>query len=263
MALSQFLVEEILCGDRHALARTRDVELVQVEFEDVFLGKVPLEPERVDEFLPLGLDAPLLAAEHVLRRLLGERGTALPHVAALDVSGHRAEEPLQAEPVVRPVARVLGGHERVHDILRDVAVGHVEAVVRVEEGAEQVVAVAVVHARLAREHLEDGLAVELLVGVSVGEHLEHHDVGGNAADEPHEGESRHDLEKLHEPGTLFLLSIFCHMSLTNRQKDPAGCAEPLFFLVEYSFFCPHPLKIGRKLWEDGRAGRRRVPAKDV
>ena len=224
----EFLVEEVLRGDRHALARARYVELVQVELEDVFLAEVPLEPERVDEFLPLGLDAPLLAAEHVLGRLLGERGAALAHVPALHVRGHRAEEPLQAEPVVRPVARVLGGHERVHDILRDVAVGHVETVVRVEEGAEQVVSVAVVHAGLARKHLEDGLAVELLVGVAVGEHLEHEYVCGDATDETDEGERRRNLQGLHELGALLLLFLLFFVCHKNRQKDPAGCAEPLF-----------------------------------
>ena len=228
----EFLVEEVLCRDGHALARTRYVELVQVELQDVFLAEVLFQAQRVDEFLPLRLDAPLLAPEHVLCRLLREGGAALAHVPALDVCRHRAEEPLQAEPVVVPVARVFGRDKRVHDVQRDVAVGHVYAVVRVEERAQQVVAVVVVHAGLAGEHLQDGFPVELVIRVAFGENLEHEDVRRDAANEPDQRESRDNLEKLDHYGAGFLLFSFCHK---NHQKDPAECAEPANML-EFSIF---------------------------
>jgi hypothetical protein len=48
------------------------VELVQVEFQNVFLGKMLLHAERVQEFLELFLDAAFFAAENVLDRLLRE-----------------------------------------------------------------------------------------------------------------------------------------------------------------------------------------------
>ena len=230
----EFLVEEVLRRDGHALARTRYVELVQVEFENFFLGKVRFEPERVDEFLPLGLDAPLLAPEHVLCCLLREGGTALAHVPALDVGRHRADEPVQAETVVVPVACVFCRNERINDVQRDIAVRHVDSVVCVEECPEQFVAVVVVHAGLAGEHLQDGFPVELVVRIALGENHEHEDVCRDAADEPHEGECRNDLEKFDYYGAGFLLFSFC-LCHKNRQKGPAGCAESVYML-EFSIF---------------------------
>ena len=243
----EFLVEEVLGRDGHALARSRYVELVQVEFQDVFLAEVLFEAQRVDEFLPLRLDAPFFAPEHVLGRLLRERGTALAHVAALDVCEHRAEESLHAEPVVVPVARVFGGDKRVNDVLRDVAVGHVQAVVGVEECSEQFVAVVVVHAGLAGEHLQDGVAVELVVGVAFGEDLEYENVRGDAADDADQRKSRQYLENFYRKGSRgrFRLFSFC-VCHKNHQKGPAGCAESVYML-EFSIFCCRPLEKKAKI----------------
>ena len=144
--------------------------------------------ERVHQLLEFFLDAAFLAAENVLDRLLGERGAALAEVPLANVPCHGARETVEAESAVVPVAGVFGGHQRVDDVHRDVSVGHVHAVVRVEEGAEQLVAVIKIDAGLSAEHLEDGVAVELVVGILFGEDLEHDDVCGDAANEADQGE---------------------------------------------------------------------------
>ena len=68
----EFLVKEVLGCDSHTLARTRNVELIQVKFQDVFLGKMLLHAERVQKFLELFLDAAFFTTKNVLDRLLRE-----------------------------------------------------------------------------------------------------------------------------------------------------------------------------------------------
>ena len=68
----EFLVKEVLGCDSHTLARTRNVELIQVKFQDVFLGKMLLHAERVQKFLEFFLDATLFATKNVLDGLLRE-----------------------------------------------------------------------------------------------------------------------------------------------------------------------------------------------
>ena len=88
-------------------------------------------------------------ASDVLDGLLRERGTALAHVTALEVRCHGADKAVDAEPVVAPVASVFGGHQCVHDIDRNVAVGYVYAVVRVEESAQELVSVVIEDSRFS------------------------------------------------------------------------------------------------------------------
>ena len=66
----------------------------------------------------------------------------------------------------------------------------------IEECAQQAVAVVVVHAGLAGEHLQYGVPVELVIRIALGENFEHENICRYAADEPHEGERRNDFEKL-------------------------------------------------------------------
>ena len=192
----EFLVEEVLGGDSHTLACTRDVELVQVKFQDVFLGKVLFHAERVQEFLELFLDAAFFAAENVLDRLLCERGTALAHSPRLDVVDHGAHEPLEVVTVVGPVAGVFGSDKGVDQVDRNIAIGHVNAVVRVEECAEQVFTVFVEDAGFAGEHLQDGGAVKLVVRIAFGENLEHDDIKGDVANQGYKEDSDDDFNKL-------------------------------------------------------------------
>ena len=179
----EFLVEEVLGRDGHALARSGNVELVQVEFQDFFLGKVLFHAQRVQELLAFFLDAPFFAAEDVLDGLLREGGTALAHVPALEVRNHGAGKAVHAETVVVPVTGVFGGHQGVHDVDRDIAVGYVHAVVRVEEGAQEFVPVVIEYARFAGKDLQDGVAVKLVVRIPFGEDLEYEDVGWYTADD--------------------------------------------------------------------------------
>ena len=129
----EFLVEEVLCRDGDALARARNVELVQVKFQNVFFGKVLLHAERVQKFLEFFLDAAFFASENVLDRLLRERGTALGDAPGLDVVDHGSHESLEVVAVVSPVTGVFGSDKGVDQVDRNVAVRDIDAVVRIEE----------------------------------------------------------------------------------------------------------------------------------
>ena len=190
----EVLVEKVLRGDGDALSGTRNVELVQVEFQDFFLAEMVFHAERVDKLLALLLDAPFFASENVLDGLLGERGSALAHVAAFQVRDHGAGKAVDAETVVVPVAGVFGGDQGVHDVCRDVAVGHVHAVVCIEKGAQELFSVVIVDAGLARKDLQDGRAVELVVRILGRKDLEDDDIGGNTANQADQSECGHDFE---------------------------------------------------------------------
>ena len=104
-------------------------------------------------------------------------------MATLEVRNHGAGKAVNAESGVRPVAGVFGGDQGVHDVCRNVAVRHVHAVVCVKEGAQKFFAIVIIDAGFARKHLQNGGAVELIVGVLCREYLEDHDIGGNATNE--------------------------------------------------------------------------------
>ena len=141
------------------------------------------------------LDAAFFAAENVLDRLLRKRGTALADSPCLYVIEHGAHEPLEVVTVVGPVAGVFGGDKGVDQVDRNIAVGDIDAVVRVEESAEQVFAVLVKDACFAGEHLQNIGAVELVVRIAFREDLEHDNVEGDVADKGYEKEGDNNFNE--------------------------------------------------------------------
>ena len=106
----------------------------------------------------------------------------------------------------------------------------------------------IIHRNLEmKEHLQDGVAVELVVGVAFGEDLEYENVRGDAADDADQRKSRQYLENFYRKGSRgrFRLFSFC-VCHKNHQKGPAGCAESVYML-EFSIFCCRPLEKKAKI----------------
>ena len=144
-----------------------EVDVVQVEIEDLFLGELALEPSRQQRLadLPLdGLGGRFLVAlggdEHGLGGLLGEGGTALHLALAGDLLEHGLEhraagaDDVDAE-VIEEVG-VFGGDEGLHQALGNALVRHHLAALVVELAGEHPV---------DREDLgEDGRPVRIDLG---------------------------------------------------------------------------------------------------
>ena len=103
----------------HPVDAVTEVDRVEVEVEDVLLGQVLLELPREDDLLDLALDGALGREHEVLDDLLRDRRGAL-HA---DVETHgvveRADHAEPVDPLVLHEIGILGGHEGVAHVQRD------------------------------------------------------------------------------------------------------------------------------------------------
>ncbi len=74
-----------------------------------------LESPRQQRFAHLSVHRLLRGQQRVLHQLLGDRGTALAHLARLHVGGQRAEGAAHVDTVVFPEPVVFHTHDRVDD----------------------------------------------------------------------------------------------------------------------------------------------------
>ena len=130
---------------------------VEIEFQNFILGEPGLEPDRQKRFLHLALDGALVVQEQVLRQLLGDRRTALPHAAGLRVGHQRARGAgdVDAEMVVE--AAVLGGQRRLDQIVRKILQRN--RIIVLDAAAADRIAVAV-----EKRHREIGFLQPVVVG---------------------------------------------------------------------------------------------------
>src|SRR3974390_796455 len=79
---------------------------IEIELQDLVLGKPRLKPDREKRLVDLALDGALVGEEQVLGELLGDRRTALAHAAGLGVGHKRAHRTgdIDAEMVVETAA---------------------------------------------------------------------------------------------------------------------------------------------------------------
>ena len=73
-----------------AIGAGAEIDAVEVELEDLVLGKAELQPEREDHLLHLALEGALRREEQVLGELLGQRRAALHHAAGGEVDDRGA-----------------------------------------------------------------------------------------------------------------------------------------------------------------------------
>src|SRR5439155_9446456 len=95
-----------------------EINPVEVEFENLLLGKLALEPERQERFLEFSREGALLRQEQILGKLLGQRRAALRHAPVQQVHGQRANNPERIDAVVRIEAAVLDGDEGLRQVRR-------------------------------------------------------------------------------------------------------------------------------------------------
>lgn len=66
-----------------------EINPVEVEFEDLLLGQLGLQPDRQDDLLDLARDGSFRLEEQILGKLLGDGRTALDDAAGPKIGDHR------------------------------------------------------------------------------------------------------------------------------------------------------------------------------
>ena len=110
-----------------AVGALAEEDLVQVEGQDLVLGELVLDPEREEDLAQLAAQLLLGREEHVAGELHRDRAAALACLVGRGRDDHGAQQAGRVDAAVREEPVVLGGDERVDDMLRDVLEAHRDA----------------------------------------------------------------------------------------------------------------------------------------
>ena len=126
------LAEISLRGGLDAVGAGAEIDAVEIEFENLGLGMLALQPQREFDLLQLALHGALLGQEQVFRQLLRQRRAALADAAMHDVRHRRARNAERVDAVMRIEAAILDGDKGLRQIgrqvfQRNVAAGHFAA----------------------------------------------------------------------------------------------------------------------------------------
>jgi hypothetical protein len=121
-----------LRGGLDAIGAGTEIDPVEIEFENLGLGMLALQPEREFDLLQFALQGALLRQEQVLGELLRQRRAALRNAAMQDVGHRRARDAQGIDAVMRIEPAILDGDEGLRQIgrqilERDIGAGHFAA----------------------------------------------------------------------------------------------------------------------------------------
>ena len=120
---------EIRLAGRLDPVQARAVEdAVDVKFEDLVLGIMPLDAQGDERLEDLAVERFAAQRQAVAGELLGERAGALCGAVPGDVAHDGARDAARVHAVVAVEAGILAGHERLHEALRHVLERHADAV---------------------------------------------------------------------------------------------------------------------------------------
>ena len=122
--VTDVLAEVELGGRLHAERAAAHISAVEIEFQDLALGQMRLEPHGQKRFLDLALDGALVRQEQVFGELLRNGRTALHHARRARVDRQRTEEPDRIDAQMVPEAAVLGGERGLDQIVRKLLERH-------------------------------------------------------------------------------------------------------------------------------------------
>jgi hypothetical protein len=128
--LLQRLAEIVVGGRGHAVGPVAEEDLVQIEFEDLFLAQGRFQTAGEDGLLQLASDGRFIGQQNVLGDLLGDGRAAFQPPSGDEVEHVLEHGPAQTRDVDAAVLEeilVLGRHEGVDDLGRDLFVGHIDA----------------------------------------------------------------------------------------------------------------------------------------
>ena len=196
-----------------AVKAAAEVNAVQIQLHDLFLGKPLLDAVGQRDLKELAAVGALFQIERIARQLLCHRARALADAARRPVGQRRARHALVVHAVVTPEFLVLGRHDGLDENLGKFVIGDRFAVL--DENFSHHAALAVVDGR-GRFHFLEPLEVELRRELQELGTDEEEDDGAD-----HAGRENREKRKKDEPpppgtfaaaGRLFLpgISVACH-----------------------------------------------------
>ena len=136
--LVQLLAEIDVGGALDAVGALSQIDRVEIPGDDLFLGVVLLEVQRLEDLHELAADRHVLLAGQVLDELLGQGGAAVGGAADEHVGGGgQGAHPVHA--VVLPEALVLDGDGGVDHVRRDLLIIHPDPVFHRQQLADLLV----------------------------------------------------------------------------------------------------------------------------
>src|SRR5262249_32607383 len=121
------LSEETKRGGLGAVQAVTEINLVQIELEDLFLGELPLEASRDDHLLDLAPHRLVRRQEALTRELLCKRAASLCPASLTKIVERRASNANQVDATVIVETLILDGHDRLDEIGRDARERHIDA----------------------------------------------------------------------------------------------------------------------------------------
>ena len=123
------LLEIAARGHVDAPRAAAEINGVEIHLHDLVFAQRRVEPRSHDHFAQLALVADIVADQKVLRDLLRDGRAALWPARLRDVGDEGADQAALVDALVLIEPLVLGGDERLLDVLRNVAERHPDAAV--------------------------------------------------------------------------------------------------------------------------------------
>ena len=210
------MVEEFARRGINAIGAAAEIDLVQIEFEDLILGKPPFQRHGDDRLTRLAGKSAIVVQEHRARQLLGDGRGTLPAMAAARVHHDRTRDANRVDAYVRAKPAILCGDDRRLHHMRDLGVAQPMAIAG-SEGHQL--------AAITRAH-HDGLAD--LAGFQLGKAGQrlrlhpHHDGHQNSGKQRRNTQPQRGAFKqpFQEPG--FRACAACHICLVTPICTPLG-----------------------------------------
>ncbi len=213
--LVRALVEIALRCGLDAISAGAEVDPVQIEGEDLFLGEFQLQPDGQHQLLHLALQVLIGGQEQVFGQLLGDGRAALDDASGLEIQGHGPAHADGVEAGVVIETPVLDGDEGGgHIVGQGVQIdrrGHLGAAHRNQgAGAVQVG--------------DRGLAIDVIEGRGVGQVAREDREEDHGEDQAPDGQNRAPIEEVAEEGPTRLLAavllIAVRSAVSTRHESP-------------------------------------------
>ena len=219
--LARRLAEVILRRRVDAERASAEIGAVEIQLQNVLLGKPRLQPQREKCLLHFAFNRALVVQKQVFRQLLRDRRAALHHVLRAHVGGERAQRAGEIDPEMLVKAPVFGGQHRLDEMVGQLVEPH--RVVVPDAALAEYVAVAV-----EKNDRELALLQPVLVGgLAERGHRQrqHHDRAGGTERHALRGRldaeplQAGDVEAVHEAGPVLPLGAQIDLGREQRVAD--------------------------------------------
>jgi hypothetical protein len=142
-----------------AVQTVTEIDLVQVQLENLFLGVRALDPLRDNQLLELAANRLIRRQKALTRELLRERAPALRDTPVTHVGQRRRADTHEVESVMVVKPLVFNVDEGLYEIRRDLGERHFDPLLLEDGEGELILAVKDARRLIHDAHLRDGIPI--------------------------------------------------------------------------------------------------------